>query len=94
MNLVWQMRSARSMGGQVWCVLWPSRRSFDALRVVLLCPLPQPSGRLLSGREHRAPAYPCRQTSADSYSARLSYEEAPLPLLRLPFADLRLSTQK
>ena len=74
MNLVWQMQSARSMGGQVWCVLWPSRRSFETLRVVLLCPLPQPSGRLLS------------------YSTRLNYEEAPLPLLRLPFADLRLST--
>ncbi len=36
------------MGGQVWCLLWPSRGSIDALRVVLLCPLPQPSGRLLT----------------------------------------------
>ncbi len=48
MNLVWQMHPVRSMGGQVWCVLWPSRGAIDALRVVLLYPLPQPSGRLLT----------------------------------------------
>ncbi len=48
MTLVRQMHPVQSMGGQVWCVLWPSRGSIDALRVVLLCPLPEPSGRLLT----------------------------------------------
>ncbi len=48
MNLVRQMCPVRSMGGQVWCVLWPGRGSIDALRVVLLRPLAQPSGRLLT----------------------------------------------
>ncbi len=48
MNLVRQMRPVRSMGGQVWRVLWPGRGSIDALRVVLLRPLAQPSGRLLT----------------------------------------------